>query len=176
MTGLLNYFLPKNSIETQPVGLWLTGATISMASQTRRRKGCLCLLFSLGRLGGSVTDGFCGNRAGGSKAHYTNGTASNVGVKSYFHLERGGFRNRTPSPVPFSSMNSMPAVSPNGLCNWLRFAKKGTDVFRVAHKLPAEARAGSRLNVRSTGIMCRLGVDPVSPGSRRDQAWGAASS
>jgi hypothetical protein len=33
--------------------------------QITRRKGRFCLCLLLGPLGGTVTDGFCGNRAGG---------------------------------------------------------------------------------------------------------------
>jgi hypothetical protein len=36
---------------------------------------------------------------------------STVALKRYFRRERRGLRNRTPSPVPFSSMNSIPLAS-----------------------------------------------------------------
>ena len=35
--------------------------------------------------------------------------ASSIGLKRYFRFECRGLRNRTPSPVPFGSKNSMPA-------------------------------------------------------------------
>ena len=37
--------------------------------------------------------------------------AHGVGLQRYFRFECLGLRNRTPSPVPFSSMNSMPLAS-----------------------------------------------------------------
>ena len=37
--------------------------------------------------------------------------ANGIALKRYFRRERRGLRNRTPSPVPFSSMNSMPLAS-----------------------------------------------------------------
>ena len=36
---------------------------------------------------------------------------NDVGFEHYFRLKRRGLRNRTPSPVPFSSTNSIPLVS-----------------------------------------------------------------
>ena len=37
--------------------------------------------------------------------------AHGVGLQRYFRFECLGLRNRTPSPVPFSSMNSIPLAS-----------------------------------------------------------------
>ena len=45
-----------------------------------------------------------------SSARYENARRANgIGLKRYFRRERRGLRNRTPSPVSFSSMNSIPA-------------------------------------------------------------------
>jgi hypothetical protein len=50
--------------------------------------------------------------AGGWMARNENARAANdAGVKRYFRRERRGLRKQTPSPVPFSSMNSTPANS-----------------------------------------------------------------
>lgn len=76
------------------------------------------LLLLLGRLGGIATGCFRGNRrirgANGLYGVRCGGLRepdAGLILKRYFRRERRGLRNRTPSPVPFSSMNSMPAVS-----------------------------------------------------------------
>jgi hypothetical protein len=59
-----DYFLmpKKNSTETQPVALRLTGATISMGSKPGTAMVAVPTISSWS-VGDSVTDGFCGNRA-----------------------------------------------------------------------------------------------------------------
>jgi hypothetical protein len=91
------------------------------------------------------------------------------------------FRSRIPGPPRFSSRHPTPAV-PGGSGEHFGFAlqKHGTRCLFVF--LPrgwvacqhswtrAVARAGSRLNFRSSEITCGLGVNPLSAESRRDRA------
>ena len=74
------------------------------------------------------------------------GAASTVGVKSYFRPERRGFRNRTPSPVLLYFDELDAGGRPNGSVrsNWLRFTKKGMDVFAFSASCASDFRYSRR--------------------------------
>ena len=79
------------------------------------------------------------------------------GFKRYFRLECLGLRNRTPSPVAFSSMNSMP------------FASSAARIFLTVSPRPPNSPSAnsSRATVGSEIPECRAKSDWDHPTSAR---------
>ncbi len=84
-----------------------------------------------------------------------------VGLQRYFRFERLGLRNRTPSPVPFSSMKSIPAASKAcriaaSLASVTGISPSTTSTRRIVATPTLDAAAKSRAVHRSIARAARI--------------------
>ena len=89
------------------------------------------------------------------------GAANDVGFKRHYRLACRGFRNRTPSPAPFSSIKSMPAASKArriaaSLASVTGISPSTTSTRRIVATPTLDAAAKSRAVHRSIARAARI--------------------